>query len=308
MSQITEYVTPGTPLTMAALASFLNDAFAAIASANRGTTAPDNPVEGMLWWDSSANPEILKRYTVTGGWASLLSVNITTGAVAIQSLTLAAAATGFTIAGGTTPKTLTVDETRSITDLMLSDGSNLAIGSDADGDIYYRASSVLARLAKGTANQKLQMNSSATAPEWATDPLSPWLIDIDVFSTATNSNWSIITVVTDCILNGYRLSSGDVNAYVEFPVVLSAGTWTFSLIHNKNTDVGIYTVSLDGDSQGTIDGYNAGGVVRNVVSTITGITVATPGKKALRLTMATKNAGSSSYAGAIQTIRMLRTA
>jgi len=46
-------------------------------------------------------------------------------------------------------------------------GSNLAIGSDADGDMYYRASSVLARLAKGAANTKAFMNAGATAPEWA---------------------------------------------------------------------------------------------------------------------------------------------
>jgi len=41
------------------------------------------------------------------------------------------------------------------------------VGSDADGDMYYRASSVLARLAKGAANLKMFMNAGATAPEWA---------------------------------------------------------------------------------------------------------------------------------------------
>lgn len=49
---------------------------------------------------------------------------------------------------------------------MLKTGSNLAIGSDANGDMYYRASSVLARLAKGSANHSLFMNADATAPEW----------------------------------------------------------------------------------------------------------------------------------------------
>ena len=50
---------------------------------------------------------------------------------------------------------------------MLKTGSNLAVGSDADGDMYYRAASVLARLAKGAADFKLFMNAGATAPEWA---------------------------------------------------------------------------------------------------------------------------------------------
>jgi len=49
---------------------------------------------------------------------------------------------------------------------MLKTGSNLAIGSDADGDMYYRASSKLARLPKGAALAIPRMNSGATAPEW----------------------------------------------------------------------------------------------------------------------------------------------
>jgi len=50
---------------------------------------------------------------------------------------------------------------------MLKTGSNLAIGSDADGDMYYRALGVLTRLAKGAANLKMFMNAAGTAPEWA---------------------------------------------------------------------------------------------------------------------------------------------
>ncbi|MHB8110489.1 MAG: hypothetical protein ACYDHW_10715, partial [Syntrophorhabdaceae bacterium] len=46
---------------------------------------------------------------------------------------------------------------------------NLLVGSDADGDMYYRAGGVLARLAKGAANLKMFMNAAGTAPEWATE-------------------------------------------------------------------------------------------------------------------------------------------
>ena len=45
--------------------------------------------------------------------------------------------------------------------------SGFSLGSDADGDMYYRASSKLARLAKGAANFKLFMKAAGTAPEWA---------------------------------------------------------------------------------------------------------------------------------------------
>jgi hypothetical protein len=46
------------------------------------------------------------------------------------------------------------------------DGTKIAMGSDAAGDILYHGASDYARLAKGTAGQALVMNSGATAPEW----------------------------------------------------------------------------------------------------------------------------------------------
>jgi hypothetical protein len=82
MSQTNEYVISGSPLTMAQLATELEELFAAAASCNRGATAPTNPFQGMLWWDTSADPvETLKRYTIAGGWVSLLSINNTSGVV-----------------------------------------------------------------------------------------------------------------------------------------------------------------------------------------------------------------------------------
>lgn len=49
---------------------------------------------------------------------------------------------------------------------LLQQSRSIAVGSDANGDTYYRASGVLARLAKGAADTKLFMNAGATAPEW----------------------------------------------------------------------------------------------------------------------------------------------
>jgi len=50
---------------------------------------------------------------------------------------------------------------------LLINASNLAIGSDADGDEYYRSGGVLTRLPKGAANLEQFMNAAGTAPEWA---------------------------------------------------------------------------------------------------------------------------------------------
>ena len=49
-----------------------------------------------------------------------------------------------------------------------TDGTDLSTTLTTQGDILYRDGSGLQRLAKGTAGQVLQMNSGATAPEYAT--------------------------------------------------------------------------------------------------------------------------------------------
>jgi hypothetical protein len=49
-----------------------------------------------------------------------------------------------------------------------TNGTDVGTTITTQGDILYRDGSGLQRLAKGTANQELRMNSGATAPEWHT--------------------------------------------------------------------------------------------------------------------------------------------
>ncbi len=65
---------------------------------------------------------------------------------------------------------ITADTGVTIDGLKIKD-AGLVLTSDADGDIYYRYSGILARLGIGTAYQKLQVNSGGTAPEWTSDKL-----------------------------------------------------------------------------------------------------------------------------------------
>ena len=137
----------------------------------------------------------------------------------------------------------------------------------------------------------------------------PWTIDISPFLTAaTQTNWSTRAVDTSQITGGLKSSTGTVaDDEIGWDVVLAAGTWTIEWLYVKGSNVGIFTVSLDGSSVGTVDGY-AASTTYNSNGSITGVTVDSTGKKRLLFKMATKNASSSAYRGNLSAIRLLRTA
>ena len=88
-------------------------------------------------------------------------------------------------------------------------GTHIAIGSDAAGDVMYYNGTDYVRLAKGTAGQVLKINAGATAPEWAAD------IDTDIGDAAvggmvsgTLANISIAAgVVTPTMLSASGTAS-----------------------------------------------------------------------------------------------------
>ena len=53
-------------------------------------------------------------------------------------------------------------------DVLAQGGTDVGATLTTQGDLLFRDGSGLQRLAKGTANQELRMNSGATAPEWYT--------------------------------------------------------------------------------------------------------------------------------------------
>lgn len=153
--------------------------------------------------------------------------------------------------------------------------------------------------------------SAAAAGGSFDEDLLPWTIDVNVFPTPiTQTNWDTLTSE---VSNGASLytfskdSTGAQNAEIGWDLVLAAGTWTFTLIHKKHSDRGIYSVQFDAVEKGTIDGYNAAASFNNR-STVAGIVVGTSGKVRVTLKMATKNASSSAYRGSIAAVMLHRTA
>ncbi len=93
-------------------------------------------------------------------------------------LTMGTGEMRITSAGTDATSVLTQGSTNTLANKTITASTNvlggvtMTLGSDADGDTYYRASNVLTRLAKGTAGQMLIMNSGATAPSWSANNVS----------------------------------------------------------------------------------------------------------------------------------------
>jgi hypothetical protein len=152
-------------------------------------------------------------------------------------------------------------------------------------------------------------------------PPSP-RVDIDVFATSpSHVNWDTLTADASGVYGFVKASTAAVNNEINWDIVLGQGTWTFELMSQKTTTYGIATVQLSVDgsaftnvgsapyngSASTIDTYNAS-LIHNVRDRITGITIGTTGIYRLKLLMATKNASSTNFTGAIQHAAFWRTA
>lgn len=104
-----------------------------------------------------------QTFTLTGAFIRSGAHSLTLTTSGATNVTLPTTGTLVTLAGAESLTNKTISGSTNILGAV-----TMTLGSDADGDIYYRSSNVLTRLPKGTAAQVLKMNAGATAPEWAT--------------------------------------------------------------------------------------------------------------------------------------------
>lgn len=168
--------------------------------------------------------------------------------------------------------------------------------------------------AGATDGQVLTYSTAATSAVWS-DANSiaanlPWKIDVVPWTSASTTVGTWTPVQDSGSLGGGAISSGTgaQNDQIGWDVILGAGTWKVDLVYNKGVGRGIYTVSLDGTTVGTVDGYAASTTANNI-SVISPVTVATTGKKRLLLKMATRNASNTTgWTATLQLVSLLRTA
>lgn len=132
--------------------------------------------------------------------------------------------------------------------------------------------------------------------------ITPW--------AAETTNTGFVTpaaINTGYIGGAHRISSGSQNDQLTYTIDVPSGTYTITMVHQKDLNRGIYTIKINGASAGTIDGYNA--VSLGSVDSLTGVVIAAPlTLTTLQVIMATKNGSSSNYYAVFGYLSLHRTA
>lgn len=128
--------------------------------------------------------------------------------------------------------------------------------------------------------------------------ITPWM------GTKSNTLWSSRNQNGTYLSGGFLDTNLAVNDLFTNDHYLDSGTFKVSLIYHTESDAGIYNITGINGTQ-TVDAYSAV-IVANVYSEVTGIVV-TVGLKTVQMSMATKNASSSSYRGLLVSYALIRT-
>lgn len=121
------------------------------------------------------------------------------------------------------------------------------------------------------------------------------------FTSATRTNGSGYLGMGALDLN----ANSTTGCYISYNVALDAGTWTLTVIYQKNTDCGIVTPSLGGTDLSTLDTYASS--ADDQVGQWTGITVGAAGVYELKFRTDSKNASASDYDLMLQLVTLTRT-
>lgn len=153
--------------------------------------------------------------------------------------------------------------TQTLTNKTLGTGTAITLGSDAEGDTYYRNSSgVLTRLARGTDNYILKMNGNV--PNWeaeasisnattTTAGLSEVATSSEVTAgTATGGSGAPLVVTPDALAASTPVFNG--SGLTNIPRLISASATNSSAVTNTTTETTVATIAIPANILGTANG------------------------------------------------------
>ena len=136
------------------------------------------------------------------------------------------------------------------------DGTHIALGSDAAGDVMYYNGTNYIRLAKGTAGQVLKINSGATAPEWAADTdttIGDAAVGGDVSGTISNITIPANTITTAMIAADVIVAEDIANNAITVAELQDNAVATAKILNNAVTGA---KIAMGSDARGDILYYN----------------------------------------------------
>ena len=151
----------------------------------------------------------------------------------------------------------------SITTTKLADnavtGAKIALGSDAAGDIMYNNGTDYVRLAKGGANEVLQINTGATAPEWgavAATEIAANAVD----TSELNADAVTGAKIADDAIDSEHYTDGSIdNAHIADDAIDSEHYAAGSIDTAHIADNQITLAKLAGGTDGELITYDASG-------------------------------------------------
>lgn len=150
-------------------------------------------------------------------------------------------------------------------------------------------------------------DGAVTAPKIADDTWNQTVNAIAYNATITGTWTRLATTGTGGLSVSLAQSGGAQNEEVQFKILLTAGTYTILIHHDKDVNRGIYTIFANGVSQGTTDGYS-GTRLAGTVSQITNSYILSSSSLVdFRVRMATKNASSAGYYANFYDLQFIRT-
>ena len=144
-----------------------------------------------------------------------------------------------------------------------TNGTDVGTTLTTQGDILYRDGSGLQRLAKGTANQELRINSGATAPEWHTPAVASSDF-VKIYSNEITSGNPSAIDIQNCFSATYDiyklyflLSIGSAN-YFEVGFKNSGGSYVGGTYYSKASQIyGVQSTATSGVfTQNDTDGFS----------------------------------------------------
>lgn len=175
MAQATDYDIANA--TASTVRSDINTVLAAVKSSNSGAASPASPVEGMLWYDSDASPEVLSVYS-GGAWRQVVSFD-SNGSNFIGGDLKATSSTGLDFQNSSGTSRMTMDDSGNFAcDGTITAGSNITAYSDErlksdietlDGSKVYQMRGVSYTMNGSAGSGVIAQELSEVAPELVDD-------------------------------------------------------------------------------------------------------------------------------------------